>query len=59
MSKSYKQFLNYVASDLSNKTVYSPSSQLAELRNLRADILREMQQIHCYNTYSNNSYFND
>lgn len=38
---------------------YSPSSQLTELRNLRADILREMQQIHCYNTYANNSYFND
>ena len=38
---------------------YSPSSQLAELRNLRADILREMQQIHCYSTYSSNSYFND
>lgn len=38
---------------------YSPSQQLAELRNLRADILREMQQIHCYNTYANNSYFND
>lgn len=38
---------------------FSPSSQLAELRKLRADILREMQQLHCYNTYSNNSYFND
>lgn len=38
---------------------FSPSQQLAELRNLRADILREMQQIHCYNTYTNSSYFND
>ena len=38
---------------------FSPSQQLTELRNLRADILREMQQIHCYNTYTNNSYFND
>ena len=38
---------------------YAPSAQLAELRNLRADILREMQQIHCYSTYSSNSYFND
>lgn len=38
---------------------YSPSQQLAELRNLRADILREMQQIHCYSTYAANSYFND
>ena len=38
---------------------FSPSQQLAELRNLRADILREMQQLHCYSTYTNNSYFND
>ena len=38
---------------------YSPSQQLAELRNLRADILREMQQLHCYSTYTNHSYFND
>lgn len=59
MSKNYKQFLNYVASNLSNKTVYSPSQQLIELRNLRADIVREMQQLHCYNTYLTNSYFND
>jgi hypothetical protein len=36
---------------------YSPSSQLAELRNLRADTLREMQQLYTYNTYTNNSYF--
>lgn len=38
---------------------YAPSNQLAELRNLRADIVREMQQLHCYNTYLTNSYFND
>ena len=36
---------------------YSPSSQLAELRALRADILREMQQLYTYYTYNNNSYF--
>ena len=36
---------------------YSPSSQLAELRALRADTLREMQQIYTYSTYTNNSYF--
>ena len=36
---------------------YSPSSQLAELRTLRADTLREMQQLYTYSTYSNNSYF--
>ena len=38
---------------------YSPSQQLTELRNLRADIVREMQQIHCYNTYLTSSYFHD
>lgn len=38
---------------------YSPSQQLTELRNLRADIVREMQQLHCYSTYTNSSYFND
>ena len=38
---------------------YAPSNQLAELRNLRADIVREMQQLHCYNKYLTNSYFND
>lgn len=36
---------------------YSPSSQLAELRALRADTLREMQQLYTYGTYVNNSYF--
>ena len=38
---------------------YSPSSQLAELRALRANTLREMQQLYTYSTYVNNSYFND
>ena len=41
-----KQFLNYVANNLSNTTVYSPSSQLSELRALRADTVREMQQLY-------------
>lgn len=36
---------------------YSPSSQLSELRTLRADTLREMQQLYTYNTYNQNSYF--
>jgi hypothetical protein len=36
---------------------YSPSSQLAELRALRTDTLREMQQLYTYNTYTNDSYF--
>jgi hypothetical protein len=36
---------------------YSPSSQLSELRALRADTLREMQQLYTYSTYTNNDYF--
>ena len=36
---------------------YSPSSQLSELRSLRADTMREMQQLYTYSTYNNNSYF--
>ena len=36
---------------------YSPSSQLSELRALRADTLREMQQLYTYDTYANNDYF--
>ena len=36
---------------------YSPSSQLSELRALRADTLREMQQLYTYHTYVNNDYF--
>ena len=38
---------------------YSPSSQLSELRSLRADTIREMQQLYTYNTYVNNSYFDN
>ena len=36
---------------------YSPNSQLSELRALRADTLREMQQLYTYSTYTNNDYF--
>jgi hypothetical protein len=36
---------------------YAPSNQLAELRALRADTLREMQQLYTYSTYNNNSFF--
>lgn len=38
---------------------YSQANHLNELRSLRADTLREMQQLYTYNTYSNNSYFDD
>lgn len=36
---------------------YSPSSQLSELRALRSDTLREMQQLYTYDTYVSDSYF--
>ena len=36
---------------------YSPSNQLAELRALRAETMREIQQLYTYSTYTNNSYF--
>ena len=36
---------------------YSPSSQLSELRALRAETLREMQQLYTYSTYTNNDFF--
>lgn len=36
---------------------YSPSSQLSELRALRADTLRELHQLYTYSTYTDNSYF--
>ena len=36
---------------------YSQANHIAELRGLRADTLREMQQLYTYNTYVNNSYF--
>jgi hypothetical protein len=36
---------------------YSQSQHISELRALRADTLREMQQLYTYDTYTNNSYF--
>lgn len=36
---------------------FSQANQLAELRALRADTLREMQQLYTYDTYVNNDYF--
>ena len=36
---------------------YSQANHIAELRNLRADTLREMQQLYTYSTYTNDSYF--
>lgn len=38
---------------------YSQSAHISELRNLRADTLREMQQLYTYDTYNNNDFFND
>lgn len=37
---------------------FSQANHIAELRALRADTLREMQQLYTYSTYVNNSYFN-
>lgn len=36
---------------------YSQSQHISELRALRADTLREMQQLYTYNTYTNDDYF--
>ena len=38
---------------------YSQSQHISELRALRADTLREMQQLYTYDTYNNNDFFND
>lgn len=37
---------------------YSQSAHISELRALRADTLREMQQLYTYNTYASDDYFN-
>lgn len=36
---------------------FSQANHIAELRALRADTLREMQQLYTYSTYVNNDYF--
>ena len=36
---------------------YSQANHISELRGLRADTLREMQQLYTYNTYVTNDYF--
>lgn len=36
---------------------YSQANQISELRELRKDTVREMQSLHNYDTYTNNSYF--
>ena len=36
---------------------YSQSQHISELRALRANTLREMQQLYTYNTYTNDDYF--
>ena len=37
---------------------FSQANHIAELRSLREDTKIEMQKLHAYNTYTNNSYFN-
>lgn len=36
---------------------FSQANHIAELRAMRTDTLREMQQLYTYSTYANNSYF--
>lgn len=38
---------------------YSQANHLAELRALREDTRVDMKRLHCYGTYTNNSYFDD
>ena len=38
---------------------YSQANHIAELRAMREDLRLEMKRLHSYNTYTNNSYFND
>lgn len=38
---------------------FSQANHIAELRSMRSDTIREMHQLYTYNTYTNNSYFND
>lgn len=38
---------------------FSQANHIAELRALRDDTKLEMQKLHSYNTYTNNSYFNN
>lgn len=56
------QYLNsteYVLQFIGGKEekYYSQASHLSELRGLRSDTVLEMQKLHNYNTYINNSYF--
>ena len=56
------QYLNsteYVLQFIGGKEekYYSQASHLSELRGLRTDTVLEMQKLHNYNTYINNSYF--
>lgn len=38
---------------------YSQSSHIAQLRELRDDVVRQMNSLHNYHTYTNNEYFNE
>ena len=38
---------------------YSQAAHIKELRDLRSDITLEMQKLHSYHTYTNNSYFDN
>lgn len=38
---------------------FSQANHISELRNLRADTLREMQQLYTYDTYNRNDFFDN
>ena len=38
---------------------YSQANHISEIRELRKDTLREMNSLHNYDTYANNSYFDE
>lgn len=65
MTKSWlDQYLNsteLVAQFLGGKEekFYSQAAHIKELRDLRSDITLEMQKLHSYHTYTNNSYFDN
>ena len=52
-----KIILKWRNEPLRNITDYSQANHIAELRALRTDTLREMQQLYTYDTYVNNDYF--
>ena len=55
--KKDKQFFYCITINKSNTTVYSQANHIEQLRALRESTKLEMQKLHSYHTYTNNSYF--